>query len=282
MNKIENIIEFKNVSYQKPLSKHILKNINLNIKKGEFITIIGTNGSGKSTLAKHFNGLLIPSEGEVIINGKNTKSETENFEIKKNVGMIFQNPDNQIVACTVEEEIAFGMENLCFSHEKMEKNMHQALQDVKLKGYEKSLTNSLSGGEKQRLTIASVLAMEPKVLVLDEPTSMLDNESKKQILNIILKLNKEKNITVILITHFIQETFYADKTAIMNSGSIVAFDTTKNILSNVNLLKKNKLLPPESICLLNFLKNKGYNVDLNECSNKACAEQIIEILENIK
>ena len=282
MIKIENIIEFKNVSYQKPSSKYILKNINLNIKKGEFISIMGTNGSGKSTLAKHFNGLFIPSEGNVIIDGKNTKNGEKNTEIKKSVGMVFQNPDSQIVACTVEEEIAFGMENLCFTHEKMKKNIRKVLHYVNLENHEKSSIYSLSGGEKQRLTIASVLAMEPEIIVLDEPTSMLDDQSKKQILDIILKLNKEKNITIILITHFTQEALYADKTAIMNNGSIVAFDITKNIFSNINLLKKNKLLPLESICLLNFLKNKGYNVDLNAYSNESCAKEILRTLENIK
>lgn len=282
MIKIENIIQFKNVSYQKPLSKYILKNINLNIKKGEFISVMGTNGCGKSTLAKHFNGLLIPSSGDVIINGQNTKNNEKNLEIKKSVGMVFQNPDSQIVACTVEEEIAFGMENLCFPREKMKENIKKTLRYVNLENHEKSLTYSLSGGEKQRLAIASVLAMEPKILVLDEPTSMLDDQSKKQILDIILKLNKEKNITVILITHFIPEALYSDKVIIMNSGSIAAFEDTKSIFSNINLLKENHLVPPESIYILDFFKNKGYNVDLKAFENESCAEQILKILENIK
>ena len=282
MIKIENIIQFKNVSYQKPLSKYILKNINLNIKKGEFISVMGTNGCGKSTLAKHFNGLLIPSSGDVIINGKNTKNNEKNLEIKKSVGMVFQNPDSQIVACTVEEEIAFGMENLCFPREKMKENIKKTLRYVNLENHEKSLTHSLSGGEKQRLAIASVLAMEPKILVLDEPTSMLDDQSKKQILDIILKLNKEKNITVILITHFIPEALYSDKVIIMNNGSIAAFEDTKSIFSNINLLKENHLVPPESIYILDFFKNKGYNVDLKAFENESCAEQILKILENIK
>lgn len=288
MIKVENIIKFKNVSYQKPSffgvqkSKYILKNINLNIKKGEFVCVMGANGCGKSTLAKHFNGLLLPSQGDVIICEKNTKNDKDNLEIKKNVGMIFQNPESQIVACTVEEEIAFGMENLCFSREKMEKNIKKVLQDVNLAGHEKASTFSLSCGEKQRLAIASVLAMQPKILILDEPTSMLDDKSKGQIFDIILKLNKEKSITVVLITHFINEAVYSDRTVIMNDGSMAAFGDTEDIISDINLLKNNKLIPPESACILDFLKSKGYNVDSKAFSNESCAEQIFKILGSIK
>ena len=288
MIKIENIIKFKNVRYQKPSfsetkkSKYILKNINLNIKKGEFVCIMGANGCGKSTLAKHFNGLLLPSQGDVIIGDKNTKNSKDNLEIKKNVGMIFQNPESQIVACTVEEEIAFGMENLCFSREKMKKNIKKALQDVNLTGYEKTSTYFLSGGEKQRLAIASVLAMEPKILILDEPTSMLDDKSKKQIFDLILKLTKKQGITVILITHFIQEALYSNRTVVMNNGSVTAFGNTEDIISDINLLKNNKLVPTESAYILNFLKSKGYNVDLKAYSNESCAKQILKILGSIK
>lgn len=288
MIKVENIIQFKNVSYQKPSfsdiqkSKYILKNITLNIKKGEFVSVMGANGCGKSTLAKHFNGLLLPSQGDVIICGKNTKNDKDNLEIKKNVGMIFQNPESQIVACTVEEEIAFGMENLCFPREKMKKNIKKVLQDVNLTDYEKASTYFLSGGEKQRLAIASVLAMEPKILVLDEPTSMLDNKSKGQIFDLILKLNKEKGITVVLITHFINEAVCSDRTVIMNDGSVAAFGNTENIISNVNLLKNNNLVPPESACVLDFLKNKGYKVDLKTFGNESCAKQILKILRSTK
>ncbi|MBQ6143005.1 MAG: energy-coupling factor transporter ATPase [Clostridia bacterium] len=288
MIKIENIIKFKNVSYQKPSfsgtkkSKYILKNITLNIKKGEFVSVMGANGCGKSTLAKHFNGLLLPSQGDVIICGKNTKNDKDNLEIKKNVGMIFQNPESQIVACTVEEEIAFGMENLCFPREKMKKNIKKVLQDVNLTDYEKASTYFLSGGEKQRLAIASVLAMEPKILVLDEPTSMLDNKSKGQIFDLILKLNKEKGITVVLITHFINEAVCSDRTVIMNDGSVAAFGNTEDIISDINLLKNNNLVPPESACVLDFLKNKGYSVDLKAFGNESCAKQILKILGSIK
>ena len=288
MIKIENIIKFKNVRYQKPSfsetkkSKYILKNINLNIKKGEFVCIMGANGCGKSTLAKHFNGLLLPSQGDVIIGDKNTKNSKDNLEIKKNVGMIFQNPESQIVACTVEEEIAFGMENLFFSREKMKKNIKKALQDVNLTGYEKTSTYFLSGGEKQRLAIASVLAMEPKILILDEPTSMLDDKSKKQIFDLILKLTKKQGITVILITHFIQEALYSNRTVVMNNGSVTAFGNTEDIISDINLLKNNKLVPTESAYILNFLKSKGYNVDLKAYSNESCAKQILKILGSIK
>lgn len=243
---------------------------------------MGANGCGKSTLAKHFNGLLVPSKGDAIIDGKNTKNRDENLAIKKTVGMVFQNPDSQIVACTVEEEIAFGMENLCFSRKKMQKNMQKVLKDVNLTGRENVPTYSLSGGEKQRLAIASVLAMEPKILVLDEPTSMQDNISKKQIFDIILKSNRKKNITVILITHYIHEALYSDRTLIINNGSVAAIDKTENILSNLNLLKKNNILPLESTRLMNFLKNKGYDANLKAFENKSCAMQILKILENIK
>lgn len=238
---------------------------------------MGPNGCGKSTLAKHINGLLLPTEGNVFVGGINTKDEKYSGNIKRAVGMVFQNPDNQIVASTAEEEIAFGLENLCFPQEKMQNIIKKVLKEVGLENFEKKPTYSLSGGQKQRLAIASVLAMDPKIIVLDEPTSMLDPEGKKSVLNVLKNLNKSQNITIVLITHYIDEALKSDRTIIMNDGEITDFGNPKDIFSNYSNIESKKFLPLDTTDILFFLKKSGYNISLKAFDAVSCADEIINI-----
>ena len=269
--------ELKNVSYESN-GRKILKNINFEINKGDFISIVGPNGSGKSTLAKHLNGILIPSCGDVIVDGENTKNEENLFEIRRKIGMIFQNPDNQIIASTTEEEIAFGLENLCVPACKMKEKINNALKVVGLSGFEKSLTHTLSGGQKQRLNIASVYAMMPEMIVFDEPTSMLDPEGRKAILRLIKNLNESEGITVILITHFMNEALLSDKTILIENGEIKKIAKPEEIFSNESCTEF--ISPTQSSEILFFLKNLGFNVSLKAFSEEQCANEIIKILSS--
>lgn len=244
--------------------------------------MLGSNGCGKSTLAKHFNGLLLPTQGDVFIDGINTKDEKKYFDIKGKVGMIFQNPDNQIVTSVVEEEIAFGLENLEVEYSEMHKRIKESLAVVGMPGFEKKATYSLSGGQKQLLAIASIIAMKPEVIVLDEPTSMLDPEGRKNIINTIVDLNKKYNITLLLITHSIKEALLADKAIIMGKGKIEAYAPPKEIFSDDSIIKSENFNILESTQILYFLKQNGYDVSLKAFNDVDCANEIIKLLENYK
>lgn len=276
-------IEFKNVSYNittgDNLEKSILKSINLEIDKGEFISILGSNGCGKSTLIKHFNGILTPSSGEVIIDGISTKNIADLYTIRKKVGMVFQNPENQIISDTVEEEIAFGMENLCVPREEMTLRIKDSLRAVGMSGFEKRSVYMLSGGQKQRLNIASVLAMQPDILVLDEPTSMLDPLSRKSILKFISELNKVHKITTILVTHFMEEAILSDRVILMSQGSIRTICEPHNLFSRNLFTDELYVTPMQSWEILLFLKKLGYDVSLDALETNECASEIIKLLE---
>lgn len=282
---MKKFISLENVTYKSTdiysnISTTLLENINFFVNQGEFISIMGPNGCGKSTLARLLNGTLLPTSGEVYVDGLNTKSNV--LEVKKKVGMVFQNPDNQIISSTVEEEIAFGLENLCVPAKEIGPIIKNTLHKVGLDGFEKKSINSLSGGQKQKLVIAGILAMKPEVIVFDEPTSMLDPDSKKNILSTILKLKNIHKITVILITHYINEALHSDRVVLMDKAKIITIKSPKELFSDIELIKKSGILPLASTDILHFLKANGYNVDMSKFCNSECADEIIKILEKAK
>ena len=237
-----------------------LKNINLHINEGEFLCVIGKNGSGKSTLGKLINGLYLPTIGDITVYGMNTKIESNILDIRKNVGMVFQNPDNQIVASIVEEDVAFGLENLCVSTDEMRVRVKKVLTDLNLEKYRHYSPNKLSGGQKQKLALAGILAMKPKVIVFDEPTAMLDPIGRKELIDTIVKLNKEEKITIILITHFMEEIVDSDRVIVMNQGEIVGEYTPKEVFNEVDISKYG-IIPPKIIAIKNDIMNVKNLVD---------------------
>lgn len=278
---MENIIKAENLTfkYESDLESVILRDISLDIKKGEFICILGQNGSGKSTLVKNFNALLLPTGGKVYVNNMDTVKEEFNFEIHRLVGLVLQNPENQIVSSIVEEDVAFGPENLNLDSVEIRNRVETALDIVGLKKYQKSITYKLSGGQKQKLAIAGVLAMHPQCIILDEPTSMLDSYSRKDILNTLKKINRQYNITIILITHFMDEALLADRVLVMDQGQIVLDSAPQDIFSNTDLIEKYHLSLPQGARLLFELKKRGYDVPLSNFSVEGCALSVEKVLE---
>ena len=248
--------------------KRALDGINLSIEEGEFVCILGRNGSGKSTFAKCLNALILPTEGDVLINGMNTKDETKTIEIRKNIGMAFQNPDNQIVASIVEEDIAFGMENLCIDSDTMDKRINESLECLGIKDLRYSVTSKLSGGQKQKVSIAGILSMKSKILVLDEPTSMIDKNGRKDLIDRVKRLNKDEKITVILISHYIDEISYADRVIVFNNGKVTMDDTPNNITLRGSELEKYGIMLPYIPKLASVLKANGINLNGNEFNVK--------------
>lgn len=257
------MIELKNVVYKYPSeeenSKNALNGVTLKIHEGEFVTILGHNGSGKSTLAKLLNVQIIPTEGEVIINGMTTAS-TDVWDIRKKVGMVFQNPDNQMVATIVEEDVAFGPENLGIENPELRERVDKSLETVGMLKYKKHAPHMLSGGQKQRVAIAGVLAMNPDIIVFDEPTAMLDPTGRKQIMRSAKTLNKEQNKTVINITHYMDEAVLSDRIIVMDHGQIVLEGSPKEVFSQVELVKNLGLDVPQVTELAYLLKKNGINI----------------------
>lgn len=234
-----------------------LDNINLSIEAGQFVAIIGTNGSGKSTLAKHFNALLLPTEGKCYVNGLDTAQFEHLWDIRQNVGMVFQNPDNQIVAAVVEEDVAFGPENLGIAPEEIITRVSSALKAVDMEAYRHHGPHLLSGGQKQRIAIAGVLAIRPKCLVMDEPTAMLDPQGRVEVLETVHRLNKEQGITVVHITHFMEEAVLADKVVVMEQGKVVMEGKPHEVFCQVQKLKEMGLDVPVSAEVADYLKQQG-------------------------
>jgi len=234
--------------------------VNLDVKEGDFIAILGANGSGKSTLAKHINALLYPTEGAVWVNGLKTSEEKNLWEIRRTAGMVFQNPDNQIIATVVEEDVGFGPENLGVPTEEIWKRVEESLKAVGMLEYRKQSPNKLSGGQKQRVAIAGIMAMKPKCIVLDEPTAMLDPEGRKEVISTVRSLNKQEKITVLLITHHMDEVIHADKVFVMDHGKVVMQGTPREIFSCVDELKKYRLDVPQVTELAYELKKEGLNI----------------------
>lgn len=255
-----------------------LNGINLKVKKGEFLVVIGHNGSGKSTLAKHFNAILIPSKGKVIIDNIDTKDSQRLWEIRQRAGMVFQNPDNQIVATIVEEDVAFGPENMGIPPTEIRKRVDNALETVNMSDYAQHGPHLLSGGQKQRVAIAGILAMKPKCIILDEPTAMLDPSGRREVIDTIKKLNKEENITIVLITHFMEEAVDADRVVVMENGEVVMDGTPRDIFSRVKEIKDLGLDVPEMTELAYELKESGINIK----SNVLTIEEMVDTICQLK
>ncbi len=281
----ETVIEIKNLRFsydegEGNQGNEILKGIDLSVRKGEFLAVLGHNGSGKSTLAKHLNCILLPTEGSVTIEGMDTADENLLYDIRQKVGMVFQNPDNQLVATIVEEDVAFAPENLGVPPAEIRQRVDYALEAVNMTKYAGHAPHMLSGGQKQRIAIAGVLAMKPHVIVMDEPTAMLDPVGRREIMDTIKKLNREENITVILITHFMEEAAQADRVVVMDHGRIVMEGNPKAVFYNVAELKKIGLDVPQTTELIQALSKTVPGIKSDVLTVDECIESIMSLLEN--
>ena len=260
----------------------VLKAINIEIEKGSFTAVLGHNGSGKSTLAKHFNAILLPSGGKVYVKGMDTADENNIFNIRQSAGMVFQNPDNQMVAALVEDEVAFAPENLGVEPKEIRRRVDECLEIVNMTKYAQSSPSKLSGGQKQRVAIASVLAMNPEILILDEPTAMLDPKGRSEVIKTIKMLNEEKDITVVLITHYMDEAAQADRTVVIDDGEIVLDGTPKEVFKNVEKLKSLGLDVPQVTELAYELRKMGIEISDDVLTVDECFDEIIRILGETK
>ena len=251
-----------------------LKGVDLSIARGSFTVILGHNGSGKSTLAKHMNAVLLPVGGKVWVDGMDTSDEDLLLEVRRRVGMVFQNPDNQIVANVVEEDVAFGPENLGVPTEEIQRRVAAALKAVGMEDFTLHAPHHLSGGQKQRIAIAGIIAMEPACIVLDESTAMLDPLGRREVLDTVRKLNREKGITIVLITHHMDEAAMADRVVVMDSGSVVMDGAPKEVLTRVEELRAIGLTAPHTVELLHGLRQDGFDVPLDALGIQECAGAI--------
>lgn len=284
------LIKLENVSFKYPTdesyeSPFAVNNVSLEIKEGEFLAILGHNGSGKSTTAKLINMILTPNEGKIYVEGKDITSpditDDDVFEVRKKIGMVFQNPDNQIVATVVEEDVAFGPENLGVPSAEIRQRVDEALEIVNMKEYARHAPHKLSGGQKQRVAIAGTIAMKPKCIIFDESTAMLDPMGRKEVMNTILRLNKEEKITIVLITHYMNEAIQADRVIVMKNGGIFLEGTPNEVFTKPETLISAGLEVPQSIELLNKLNNElGFNIPLQVYSEEECAELIAKEIKN--
>ena len=269
------LIEIQNVSYAyEDAAAKALNNVSLTINDGEFVAVVGHNGSGKSTLAKHLNALLLPTEGKVLVDGMDTADEADTLSIRQRVGMVFQNPDNQLVTTIVEEDVAFGPENIGVPGNEIRTRVDRALAAVGMEKYAHSAPNMLSGGQKQRIAIAGMLAMQPKVLVLDEATAMLDPKGRRDIIDLVTKLHKENGITVVMITQYMEEVIGADRVAVMSGGEMILEGTPKEVFSQDELLHKHRLDVPVMQQLANRLNAHGANLPKSILSVEEMAQAI--------
>ena len=278
---MEHFISAENLAFQYPGVEGapdvtVFENLNLTIEEGSFTAILGINGCGKSTLAKLFNAILVPSSGKMKVCGLDTSEPDLLMKVRRNVGMVFQNPDNQIVANVVEEDVAFGPENLGIAGPEIRRRVDQALKQVGMYQYREHAPHLLSGGQKQRIAIAGVIAMEPRCIVLDEPTAMLDPKGRKDVIDTVKKLNKEKGITVILITHHMDEAAQAGRVVVLNKGKIAADGTPREVFSQVKLLHDIGLAAPEGVELCWALNQKGFQLPLTALEPEECAQVLYD------
>lgn len=268
------IVEANDVKYSYAGENNItiaLSGITMSVKKGEFVAIIGHNGSGKSTFAKHINALFLPEAGSVMVNGMDTNDESKVWDIRKSAGMVFQNPDNQLVATIVEEDVAFGPENMGVPPAEIRERVDKALEQVNMSAFKDRAPHMLSGGQKQRVAIAGVLAMHPDIIVFDEPTAMLDPEGRAEVIDTITTLN-EQGKTIILITHYMEEALFADRVFVMTGGQVVLSGTPREVFASESAIEKAGLSYPPHIALYHRLKNQGY--DMGDCP--VTIEELVE------
>ena len=277
------IIKTENLTFSYPAEEGkeavpALLGVDLAVERGSFVVVLGHNGSGKSTLAKHLNGVLLPEGGKVWVSGMDTSDESLLLEVRRRVGMVFQNPDNQIVANVVEEDVAFAPENLGVPPAQIRQRVDDALKAVNMYHYREHAPHLLSGGQKQRVAIAGVIAMRPRCIVLDEPTAMLDPIGRRDVLNTIKTLNRERGVTVVLITHHMDEAAQADRLIVMAKGKVVADGAPKTVFSQVEELRKVGLTVPQTTALLWELRQEGCDVPLDALSDEECAQALYELL----
>ncbi len=276
------IIKTKDLRFSYPSEEGVallvLDGVNLEIQQGSFVAVLGHNGSGKSTLAKHMNAILLPTGGAVYVDGMDTADEARLLDIRRTVGMVFQNPDNQIVANVVEEDVAFAPENLGVPPEEIRRRVDEALRQVDMYEYREHAPHLLSGGQKQRVAIAGVIAMRPRCIVLDEPTAMLDPIGRAEVLRTIQALNRESGVTVVLITHHMDEAAQADRLVVMAGGRIVADGAPRAVFQRVEELKSLGLTVPETIQLLWHMRQAGLDVPLDALSDEECAQALFQLL----
>ena len=275
-----NIISFKNVHFTYPGDdQESLCGIDLDIAAGSFVAVLGHNGSGKSTLAKHMNAILVPDEGQVLIDGIDTADEDRVIDVRRTVGMVFQNPDNQIVANVVEDDVAFAPENLGVPPEEIRRRVDEALKQVDMYDFRMHAPQLLSGGQKQRVAIAGVIAMQPRIIVLDEPTAMLDPQGRAEVIGTITKLCRENGMTVVLITHHMDECVGADRLIVMSNGYIVADGTPKDVFADVALMDREGLSVPATVRLVHELRDAGWALPEDELDVEDCADELSDFIK---
>ena len=275
-----NIISFKNVHFTYPGDdQESLCGIDLDIAAGSFVAVLGHNGSGKSTLAKHMNAILVPDEGQVLIDGIDTADEDRVIDVRRTVGMVFQNPDNQIVANVVEDDVAFAPENLGVPPEEIRRRVDEALKQVDMYDFRMHAPHLLSGGQKQRVAIAGVIAMQPRIIVLDEPTAMLDPQGRAEVIGTITKLCRENGMTVVLITHHMDECVGADRLIVMSNGHIVTDGTPKDVFADVALMDREGLSVPATVRLMHELRDAGWALPEDELDVEDCADELSDFIK---
>lgn len=281
------IVDVKNVEFlyeetEETGGTRVLKDVSLQVKRGEFVVILGHNGSGKSTLAKHLNAILVPDKGKVMIEDFDTSDEKLMFDIRQRVGMVFQNPDNQLVATIVEEDVAFAPENLGVPQKEIRERVDYALDAVNMTEFKEHAPHMLSGGQKQRIAIAGVLAMKPDILVMDEPTAMLDPSGRREIMETVKKLNKNEGMTVVMITHFMEEAAQADRVVVIDHGRIMMEGTPKEVFSKVDEIKRIGLDVPQATELVYILNKSGFDFESGILTADECVDAVMKVYNNAK
>lgn len=280
---MKNIIKIKDLRFSYPAEidgdepVEVLRGINLEIAEGEFVAVLGHNGSGKSTLAKHLNGILVPSSGKVLVDGIDTADEDKLFELRQCAGMVFQNPDNQIVSSIVEEDVAFALENLGVPYEEMRKRVDDALRDVRMYDFRMHSPSQLSGGQKQRVAIAGIIAMRPKCIILDEPTAMLDPQGRREVMATVKRLNRDYGTTIVLITHFMDEAAACGRVVVMEKGKAILDGTPEEVFAHVELLKKMRLDVPQVTELVHELRKEGFELPADIITEEECVEALMKL-----